>query len=75
MTRTANSHKTYETVCNLHAAWKQWQADRAREGRADRPARTSTEAEEDRQYNIMKTLKRYQEPQVCFEFDRRSFEH
>jgi len=65
------SHKTYDTVCQLHAAWKQWQADRIREGRMDRPPRTSTEEEEYRQYEIMRKrnpLKRFQDPQVRLVF-------
>lgn len=62
------SHNTYETVCQLHAAWKAWQADRIRQGRMDRQPRTSTEEEEDREYEIMRKgdpLKRFQDPQLA----------
>lgn len=62
-----NSHNTYQTVCNLHAAWKQWQEERRKAGRMDRPPRTPTEAEEDREFEIMRRgdpLKKFQDPQV-----------
>jgi len=62
-----NSHKTYETVCELHTAWRDWQAERQREGRANRPPHTPEEEDEDRQYAMMLVsdpLKRFQDPQV-----------
>jgi len=64
----AISHKTYETVFNLHAAWKQWQADRSKKDCPNYQARTPEEEEEDNLYEIMKRsnpLKRFQDPQLA----------
>jgi hypothetical protein len=63
-----NSHNTYETVCKLHHAWKEWQADRSKKRRTNPEPRTSQEEEEERQYEILMRqgdpLKRFQDPQV-----------
>ena len=60
-----NSHKTYETICKLHTAWKQWEAAREAEICMNYPA------ENDRVYETLKKddpLKIFQDPQVmpCF---------
>jgi hypothetical protein len=63
-----DSHNTYETVCKLHNAWKEWQADRSKKRRTNPEPRTSQEEEEERQYEILMRqgdpLKRFQDPQV-----------
>jgi hypothetical protein len=67
ITHNCNSHRTYETVCELHTAWQDWEAERKREGRENRPARTPEEEEEDHQFMMMKKsdpLKRFQDPQA-----------
>jgi len=63
------SHNTYETVCKLHNAWKEWQADRSKKRRTNPEPRTSQEEEEERQYEILMRqgdpLKRFQDPQLA----------
>jgi hypothetical protein len=48
-------------ACELHAAWKQWQADLTRNGHVDHP-----EEEDDFEYKKMigDPLKNFQDPQV-----------
>jgi len=56
------SHKTYETICKLHTAWKQWEAAREAAGSMDCPA------ENDRVYETLKKddpLKIFQDPQLA----------
>jgi hypothetical protein len=67
ITYNTNSHRTYEAVCRLHTAWQDWEAERKRTGRENRPARTPEEEEEDHQYMMVKKsdpLKRFQDPQA-----------
>jgi metacaspase-1 len=67
ITHDCNSHRIYETVCELHTAWHDWEAERKREGRENRPARTPEEEEENRHYMMMKLsdpLYRFQDPQA-----------
>lgn len=67
ITHDCNSHRTYEKVCELHTAWQNWEAERKREGRENRPARTPEEEAENRHYTMMKLsdpLNRFQDPQA-----------
>jgi hypothetical protein len=65
------SHKQYEVICGLHAAWIAWveESERRRNDRMNSPHRTPADAEEeeDRLYKMMKgfdPLSRFQDPQV-----------
>ena len=67
ITYNTNSHRTYDAVCRLHTAWQDWEAERKRTGRENRPARTPEEEDEDHQYMMVKKsdpLKRFQDPQA-----------